>query len=91
MSTTFILFKPSSLNPFQFQATLDGSIYTVVVTWNLFGQRYYISIYNLNGVLIVSLPMVSSPPSYNISLTKGYFTTQLVWRGVNGQFEVIDQ
>jgi hypothetical protein len=160
--TQFIDFVPSTGSPFQFQAQFDGDIYTVIMTWSLFGARYIVNIYDLTGTLIVSRPLVGSPsgvllssitndsqtaiattsvphvlpvgsllnltvsdvtpadyvgtfasrvlnetqfsyqlatnPSdaislgnvaYNISLTAGYFSTQLVWRPANNQFEII--
>lgn len=89
-TTTYIDFSPSLSAPFQFGATFDGGLYTVIVTWNLFGQRWYVNIYDTNNTLIVCLPMVGSPVGFNISLTAGYFATQLVWRVGNGQFEVVE-
>ena len=89
MSTQIYPFTPSTTANFQFQPTLDGNVYTVTVTWNVFGERYYVNIYTLGGVLVVSLPMVGSPLGYDISLTAGYFTTTLVYRAPNNQFEVI--
>ena len=82
-------FQPSSTTPFQFQPTLDGSVYTVIVTWNLAGARYYINVYALDGTLIVSLPRVGSPLGYDISLVAGYFTSTLVFREASNQFEVM--
>ena len=77
--TTF-LFQPSNTTPFQFQPTLDGNIYNCVVTWNLFGQRYYLNCMDLSGNLIFCVAMVGSPPDRDISLTAGYFTSTLVFR-----------
>jgi len=57
---TVIPFLPSSIGPFEFQATLDGVPYTGVVTWGLVGRRYYISIYNLNGERVFTLPLIGS-------------------------------
>lgn len=59
--TTIVPFTPSSTANFQFQAELDGNIYNVVVTWGLFGRRYYINIYALDGTLIVAEPAIGSP------------------------------
>jgi len=81
-------FQPSSKAPFQFQPTLDGSVYTVIVTWNLAGQRYYVNVYSLDGTLIVAIPMIGSPLGYDISLVAGYFTSTLVFREASQQFEV---
>lgn len=54
-------FTPSTLSNFQFGPTLDGSQYNAVVVWNVFGQRYYLNVYSLEGALVCSLPMVGSP------------------------------
>ena len=61
--TTLIPFTPSSQTPPQFAVTLDGQTYNVIVTWGLFGQRNYINVYDLNGTLVVSIPMVGSEPT----------------------------
>lgn len=87
--TTFVDFKPSLQGPFQFQPTLDGAVYNVIVTWNIFGRRYYVNLYDLSGSLIVSIPLIGSPPDYDINIVKGYFTTSaLVYREANKQFEI---
>jgi len=65
--TTYVTFAPSATSNFQFQCQLDGNTYNVVVTWSLFGARYYINVYSLAGVLIVSLPMTGSPNALNLS------------------------
>lgn len=82
-------FTPTPYANFQFTATLDGSNYTVVVNWNLYGQRYYVNIYTLTNQLVVSLPLIGSPLDYDISLTAGYFTTKIVYREPKQQFEII--
>jgi hypothetical protein len=87
--TDIIRFTPSTTSNFQFQVTLDGSQYNVIVNWNIYGQRYYVNIYDVNNRLVVCLPLIGSPLNYNISLTAGYFKTQLVYRVQNSQFEVI--
>lgn len=86
--TTYVNFTPSASAVFSFQATLDSSLYAVTVPWNLFGQRYYVNIYDTSGSLIVSRPLVGSPLDYDISLTQGYFTTKLIYRQANVQFEI---
>ncbi len=88
--TTFFAFAPSRRAVPQFSPTLDGSQYLCTVTWNLFGQRYYLGCYDLSGALQFFVAMVGSPLDYDISLSAGYFTNRLVWRSPNGQFEVID-
>lgn len=64
--TTFIDFVPSQVIAPQFQVTLDGAIYAVTVTWNLFAQRYYININDLGGNLIVAEALVGSPVGIEI-------------------------
>lgn len=86
--TTFIDFTPSVSAPFQFQPTLDGDVYNCIITWNVFGQRYYINIYDLSQNLIVCLPLIGSPTDYDVSLTAGYFTSTLVYRIANAQIEI---
>lgn len=58
--TTYVDFVPSTDTPFQFQATFDGAQYNVVVTWNEFGQRYYINVYDLGGNLILARARIDS-------------------------------
>ncbi|KWN80876.1 hypothetical protein WM24_23875 [Burkholderia ubonensis] len=65
--TSYIQFAPSSTSNFQFQCQLDGSAYNVVVTWSLFGARYYVNVYSLDGTLIVVMPMIGSPPALNLA------------------------
>jgi hypothetical protein len=96
--TTYIDFVPSIAAPFQFQPTLDGQLYSVLVPWNLYSQRYYVEVSDLSGNLICAIPQVGSPvPGQNpfltgnvdLNLVAGYFTTStLVWRPANQQFEV---
>ena len=86
---TIIAFNPVPNQNFQFQATFDGQSYSVVLSWNIYGQRYYINIYDQNSNLVVCRSVVGSPDGYDISLTAGYFTTKLVYRASSNQFEVI--
>ena len=88
-SKVVVQFTPANNSNFQFQATFDGAIYNVIVTYNIYGQRYYVNIYDTSNVLIVTLPLIGSPLNYDISLTAGYFTTKLVYRAANQQFEII--
>jgi hypothetical protein len=64
--TTTINFNPTTNSNFQFSATLDNNVYNVIVTWNLFGARYYVNIYDLSSNLIVSTPLIGTPLGYNI-------------------------
>lgn len=86
---TITAFQPTASAPFQFQATLDGQVYTVIITWGLFGQRWYTNIYALDGTRILTLPLIGSPDDYDISLTKGYFNSTMIFRGTSQRFEVL--
>jgi hypothetical protein len=88
-NTIYIAFNPSSSSNFVFQCTLDGANYVVVVTWNLFGERYYINLYNTQQKLILCTAVVPSPNTFNISLTGSMFSDLLVYREASGNFEII--
>lgn len=59
--TTYFPFVPNSQAPFSFQPTLDGDNYAATVTWNLFGQRWYLNVSQQSGGLVFSLPLLGSP------------------------------
>lgn len=65
--TTVYDFAPSAVSPFQFGPTLDGQQYNVTVTWLLFGKRYYVNVFALDGTLVVSLPLVGSPTGISLA------------------------
>lgn len=85
---TTYTFTPSSTSLFSFQPTLDGKAYNIVVSWNLFGQRYYLNCYDLSGNLVFCLPLIGSPVTYPISITAGYFASTLVYYPGNQTFVV---
>jgi len=87
--TTFVAFNPSPSANFQFNPVLDGTTYTAICTWNGYGNRYYINIYDAFKTLILSIPIIASPDNYDINLVKNYFfTSTLVYRASSGNFEV---
>lgn len=67
--TTYVDFVPSTTTPFQFQATFDGAQYNVVVTWNEFGERYYINVYDLGGNLILARARADSNTKIQAAFT----------------------
>jgi len=69
VSSQLVLFTPSSTQVFTFQPIIGGQQYTATVTWNVFGQRYYLNLYDLAGQLILSTALVSSGPQLQASLT----------------------
>lgn len=85
--TTFVDFVPSTVAPFTFLATLDGAQYQVVVTWNVAGERYFVTVYDLLSTLILSCPLIESPTGFDFPLTAGYFDDVLLYRSDTAQFE----
>jgi hypothetical protein len=67
--TTLVDFVPSSTAPFQFQPTLNGVQYTALITWNVFGERYYLNLLDLENNLVASRALVPSGPTFRVSLT----------------------
>lgn len=53
-------FVPTPNVNFQFEPTLGGEAYTVIITWSLFGKRWYINIYTLSGTLVLSEALIGS-------------------------------
>lgn len=77
--TTYLL-SPSASTPFQFQPTLGKNAYNVLVTWNIFANRYYVNILTLQGALVYCMPLIASPPGFPISLLPQFDpTTSLPW------------
>lgn len=80
--TSYVPFVPSSIAPFQFQATLDGVIYNLTVTWNLFGQRWYVNCYTSDNALVFAVPLIGSLNATNIeSITNDFGTATLTLAG----------
>lgn len=87
--TTFTQFAPSVSKNFTFQPTLDGQVYSVVVTWSLFGQRWLVNCYDLSGNLVFARPLRSSPNGTDINIAGGYFlTSTFVYREQTRNFEI---
>lgn len=79
--TTYTNFRPSNQQVFQFQTTLDGEVYSCTLTWNLFGQRYYINCSDLSNNLVFSLPLIGSPDGLTVQAvtwSKGEVTVETV-------------
>jgi hypothetical protein len=58
--TIFFPFAPPSNQAFTFQPTLDGTPFTAVVPWNLFGRRFYLQLFDLSGALVLYRALVTS-------------------------------
>ena len=90
MTTTVYPFIPTPTSPFQFQAIFDGATYLVTTRWNVFAQRWYVEITNSAQERVLLIARIGSPRGVDISMTAGYFTTKLIWRDPDGQFEVVE-
>jgi hypothetical protein len=95
MATTYLPFQSSATQVFSFNAALTNAagtvaVYTITVPWNIFGQRYYVTCVSQTGQHIFTLPLISSPDDYDISMSAGYFTTTLVFRASTLNFEITD-
>lgn len=89
--TTLIQFNPNNLSspPFSTSLTLDGTPYVGNVTWNIYGQRWYLSIVDQSGSVKWSGAMVGSPLGYDIYLAPGIFTSStILFREDTGNIEV---
>jgi hypothetical protein len=89
--TTFIaLTLNNSLTPpFSTSLTLDGTSYLGAVTWNLAGQRWYLSIIDQSGSVTWCGALVGSPLDYDIYLAPGVFQhSTILFREDTGNIEV---
>ena len=59
--TTFTNFVPNSVAPFSWKPTLDGNVYNATVTWNLFAQRWYLTIADLSNNPVLTIALTGSP------------------------------
>lgn len=87
---TVTAFTPNTGQVFQFQATLDGALYTVTTPWNVYRQGYYINVRDQSAALIVATPLVGSPPppENGADLIGGYFTSTMFYYPASGTFVV---
>lgn len=92
MTTTYVQFTPSTTSspPFQFTATMSGVDYTVTTTWNVYGQRWYINVYDSDGTRLKTQPLIASPLSGDILLAPVLFGSNgtLVYREASNNFEI---
>lgn len=65
--TTYIPFAPSNIAAPQFMATFDGNQYSIVITWNISSQRYFINVYGLDGTWICTVPLIGTSSGVNIT------------------------
>lgn len=66
--TTLIPFKPDGRGPFQFTARIGEYETFARVPFNLYANRYYLELKDSSGDVIVYMPLIASPDSYDINL-----------------------
>ena len=81
-------FNPSPNYAFQFNPILDGNAYIATILWNVFGQRWYLSLADLSQNLVINFPVVSAAPALRVCLTSQLFNDQLSYNSLQAQFEV---
>lgn len=87
--TTYVPFTPSGAVPFAYQAVLDGDRCQITASWNVFGQRWYFSVFDSNGDRVVTLPLIGSTDTYSINLLAGYYqSSTMVYRVSTNQVEL---
>lgn len=87
--TTYFPFAPTVNRNFAFTPTLDGVQYSVEVNWALFGQRWIVNVFTLQGVRVLSKPLRTSPEDYDINIVQGYFKlSSMVYRASSDTFVV---
>jgi hypothetical protein len=68
--TTLVNFAPSTTGVFSFLAQLsDGNQYNIAVPWNAFGERWYITVTDLAGVVRVHRAIAQSGPKFQAVVT----------------------
>lgn len=73
-----------------FTPSLDGVVYNASVTWNIAGQRWFITITGGNGVRYLTRPLIGSIASKPVNLLFGVFdVSTLVWLESDGIIQVV--
>ena len=89
MTTYVPLVLQSSGVPWTGQLILDGQAYKAVVSWNIYAQRWYLSLADAFGNIAWYGPLTGSPMNGAIYLAYGVFSAStLLYRTDTGNFEV---
>jgi hypothetical protein len=59
-SAAYYSFAKSYTSVSSYTWTLDGNDYSALIKWNIFGQRYYIHLYDSSGALVLCKPLIGS-------------------------------
>ena len=88
---TLIPFTPNNTTkpPFQAGVTLDGQYYTLFTMWNVYRGDWYVSLSDQSGNIVMNMPLIGSPPKFDIPLFPGLFkTSKVVYRVYTTTFEI---
>jgi hypothetical protein len=88
---TTIAFTPNNANapPFQTTVTLDNVSYSLQATSNFYASRWYVQLYDQSGNLVQNMPLIGSPPNFDILLFPALFqTSTILYRVSTGLFEI---
>ena len=58
--TTYVPFRPSNTAAPRLTVQLDYQDTTMIVTWNVASQRYFINLYTLDGVWVCTVPLIET-------------------------------
>lgn len=72
---TYVPFRASNTSAPRLTVQLDYQDITMMVTWNVAAQRYFINLYTLDGVWICTVPMVETSKGQPV-LTMVYDSSQ---------------
>ncbi len=90
--TTYVTFSPQTTSagvPWTGIFILDGQAYKASASWNLAGQRWYLSLSDGYGNVVWYGPLIGSPLNFDILLAPGVFAqSTLLYRADTGNFEV---
>ena len=87
---TTIPFTPNNTAspPFQVPVTLDGVSYSMLTMSNFYASRWYVQLNDQSGNVVRNMPLIGSPPDFNIYLFPGLCQTSTVlYRVSTGMFE----
>lgn len=85
--TTYIPFKPPANKPFTFQATIGGTQLFGTVPFNLYANRFYLQLKDGKNQIVVYMPLIASPDTYDINLAIAFTPGKLIYRASSSQFE----
>ncbi len=92
-TTSVFAFTPSdtAVPPYSFTFSAEGNTYTGQATSNMAGQRWYLQIYDISEVLVISHPLISSPVGAPQNLAPGVFARTVVsYNEANAQITVVE-